>query len=853
MRQQAHVPQSFGLRDGITRAAFALAVLSSCAALQAGEADKRAILARLPERPLAPACAIQPVGAEGNYAGFDLIVAGKTLAPVRFSSGGLIVAANVEKQDGGALRFSGLKAAEGCGLELAGDDFVVVAPGRGAPYPEISFRITVKRFDAGKWNTAAGGPCPFHFLTFSLEGAEAIHHRGWLVATPALDPYALQIGRQGIVASKWSRDWTWAPPFGACPIPVAGLWAPQSRRYVAFDFTEARLKDHTEKFVASAYCWKQGKDRSFITLVYPFAQNYVGLRQPTGGETVASHFRVTYDLDLPHWEDPNQRYHERLWREHYDLLPGAPAQNDLSFLPGYARLNDFRHPAPPVFTYKVPKKDEWESNFFEEGTIIPQCPELWPLDFYYWKKDEAGINAVRQQMPYLLRMAKRFQANGEECCYWPKPLEGKSRPGLGDVTTLRNIHGWSVADALLCMYANEKDASLLPLVEGTLNWTKYNICTRNDISDVPDAMFTMGWRGVDFCLRYYYTFRDDPQRAERAQLAYRLALGLAYRYTTMWIPDTAEDDNIEGTFLIEPNSGQPWTGAACANECCMYMNAFAKLYAATGDPIILAYLRGMLERWSLLYQDVEADDLWDYSAPFAECFGIFDGCQIGGRNKRSTYGGNVEPFDLIQPVGDTRVRVVAGERGAAAFNKRGMHTDIADFRSSKNLAKGLSFRVVSSLKGDFDLILSTPQFMLAGKRLLLKRGDGVTELALGKDCVVPEQSPWDALLHGVRNGDVIALGEFDAALPVIDCRPVKSWALEPRDFGAEGFVVVPMARACNWAPKLDWEDSSSYAPYFPDYHYAFGVPYFLVPAYLNDGKSAVAEGSVTVNATAKAL
>ena len=829
----------------------ALAVLASCAAAVAAEGTT--MQARIPSRPLPPPCVIRAAGSAGNYTGFDLVVAGKSLAPARFSSNGLIAASTMQTLPNGALRFSGFRAAEASGLELSDGDFVQAAPGLASPYPEISFQLTVKKFDAAKWNAAAGGPCPFHFLTFSLDGAEAIHHRGWLVATPALDPYPLQAGRQGTftLASKWSRDWTWAPPFGACPIPVAGLWAPRSGRYAAFDFTDARLKDHTEKLVASAYCWKQGRDRNFITLVYPFARNYIGLRHPQGGEKIASHFRVTYDLDLHSWEDPNQRYHERLWLEYYDLLPGAPALNDLSFLPGYARLNDFPRPAPPRFTYTVPKKDQWESNFFEEGTVIPEYAELQPLDFFYWQKDQASINAVKEQMPYLLRMAKRFQAGGEECCYWPKPLEGKSRPALGDVTTLRNIHGWSIAGALLCIYTHEKDASQLPVIDGVLNWTKYNICTRNDISDVPDAMFTIGWGGMDFCLRYYYTFRDDAQRAERAQLAYRLALSLAYRYTTMWIPDTAEDDNIEGTFLIEPNSGQPWTGAACANECCMFMNAFARLYAATGDPIILAYLRGMLERWPLLYQDEDAENLWDYSAPFAECFGIFDECQIGGRNKRSTYGGNVEPFDLIQPVAFARVRVVAGEKGAAAFNKRGMHTDITEFRSSKNLAKGLSFKVVSSLQGDFDLILTTPQLRLGGRRLLLKRGDTPNELAPGKEFVVPDYSPCNALIHGVRNGDVIALDTYDTSLPVVDCRPVKSCSLEPRGFADEGFTVLPIARNCDWAPKLDWEDADSYAPYFPGCHYAFGVPYFLVPAYLNGGKTAMAGGSVEVDATAR--
>lgn len=821
------------------------------AALAAAGADllPGSTLARMPARPPPPACSLQPVGVAGHYLGFDLVVAGQVLAPVRFSSNQLIDAAKLEILPGGALRFTRLQGAAASGLELAADDFVLVAPGQTTPYPEVSFQLSVKRFNAEQWNAAAGGPCPFHFLTLYLEGAEAIHHRGWLVATPTLDPYPLQGGRQGIVASKWSRDWTWAPPFGACPIPVAGLWAPQTRRYVAWDFTNARFNDHTEAAVASAYCWKQGQDRNFVTLVYPFAQHYVVLRQPDGGETIASHGQLIYDLDLPSWEDPNQRYHERLWRTYYDLLPGAPAQNDLNFLPGYAKLQAFRRPAPLRFTYTVPKKDEWESMFFEEGTVVPGFPEIWPLDYYYWKHDQGQIADAKGQLQALLLRCQQFPVVGEPCCYWPKPLAGKSKPALGDVTTLRNVHGWAIAEALLCVYAHEKDASLLPAIDGALNWTKYNICTRNDISDVPEAMFTMGWPGVDFCLRYYQTFRDDPARAVRAQQAYRLALSLAYRYTTLWLPDTAVDDNVEGTFLVEPNSGQPWTGAACANECNMMINAFAKLYAATGDPIILAYLRGMLERWSLLYQAVDADDIWDYSAPFAECLGIYDGCQVGGRNKRSTYGGQVEPFDLVQPVGSAQVRVVAGEKGAAAFNKRGMHTDIADFRSSKHLAHGLSFRVTSSLPGAFDLILTTPQFLLAGKRILCKRGEVLTEAV----AEVPEQSPWDVIIHGVRHGDVIAVGALDLSLPLIDCRPIKSWGLEPRPFSAEGFRALSLAKACNWAPKLDWEDASSYAPYFPDYHYAFGVPYFLVPAYLNAGKAAVVDASVQVDAAARAL
>jgi len=125
---------------GLLRAAIVVAALIPFAAAEAAEpatrtreADRQAILARLPERPPPPPCSVQAAGAEGNYAGFDLGLGGKLLAPVRFSSNGLIVASKKETLEGGALRFGGLKAAEASGLELADDDFVLVTPGQGTP------------------------------------------------------------------------------------------------------------------------------------------------------------------------------------------------------------------------------------------------------------------------------------------------------------------------------------------------------------------------------------------------------------------------------------------------------------------------------------------------------------------------------------------------------------------------------------------------------------------------------------------------------------------------------------------------------------------------------------------------
>lgn len=46
--------------------------------------------------------------------------------------------------------------------------------------------------------------------------------------------------------------------FGAYPLPVVGLWKPSAKTYIAFEFLTARLTDHSERFIASGYCWDMG-------------------------------------------------------------------------------------------------------------------------------------------------------------------------------------------------------------------------------------------------------------------------------------------------------------------------------------------------------------------------------------------------------------------------------------------------------------------------------------------------------------------------------------------------------------------------------------------------------------------
>lgn len=783
-----------------------------------------------------------------GISGFDVYVQGKLLCPVRFGSQESIIAKTVKK-DGNILFFGDLSATVG-GFTLGKESFVKVEVKPNHPYPEISFNLKMDKFDRGGWESNFGN-VPFHFLTLQQENAEIVHHRGWIVATPILDPYPLKEGRQGIVCSKWSRDWMWAPPFGACPIPVVGLWTPKDKKYVAFDFTHSRLTEHSEKYIASSYCWQQGSDKNFVTLVYPFPKNYIdALRYPKGGEVIASHCELIYNLDMPYWKDPNTFYHEYIWSRYKDLLPSSPILNDLSYLPGDFQYRSFPIPGGVGLTYKVPAKDNWESMFFEEGTVIPigDVYSLFSMDYLYYANAKGQIENVKKQLEYLIGKAKKFTVNGEECVYWEKPLEGKGKAGFaGDMTTLRNIHGWTIAQTMLDIYKHEKAEQYLPYIEGALNWTKYNVCTRNDISDVPEAMFLIGAPGISFCLDYYFTFRDDSARKERAHFALELARALVYRYLAIFPSDTDEDDIIDGTFLIEPNSGQPWTGAACANECGLLPITMLEVYAATGDPILRHYILGMIERWSLLYQEVMAPSIKKYTGKFTECYGLFDECAIGGKGKRAAYGG-LYGFPLVTfPVGQSKARVYCGEKAAIVFNKEGMHTDVSEYRCSRGLTDGMSFKIDSKIQEPFDIVVSFPFFDLRDKEVFIKRAGNIKKLEKETDYRTQTRAFWCIYIVGVQNGDVVAIGKLNENLPVLNCSAIKPWNLKPRNFESEGFKIIDISKYCNEIVNFNWDDSLSYAPYLAGEHYARKVPYFLVPPILNQGKPCVSRGELALN------
>ena len=181
---------------------------------------------------------------------------------------------------------------------------------------------------------------------------------------------------------------------------------------------------------------------------------------------------------------------------------------------------------------------------------------------------------------------------------------------------------------------------------------------------MPSSPFAIGGTLCPaFLLDYYFTFRNDAQRATNATLALHLADVVTWRYLHPWAMDSDRFDGaLDSAFLAEPNSGRDWAGLGCANEVNWNIDALTQVYVHTGDPRMRYYLRGMLQRWPALYQPNYEDAISNYntSEALTEGLGLFDGSGPG-RGLRYPYGFSPS-LPLNEPVGASLMRVVAGTR-----------------------------------------------------------------------------------------------------------------------------------------------------------------------------------------------
>ena len=790
---------------------------------------------------------VAAVGEKGAYTGFRLAKGEDEIAVVRFGSLDNITARQA-RQEGQALAFTGLRAEPTPRLGKGSEVVVTLRP--DDPYPEVSFRLDVRGFDREAWE-GVHGEAPLHFLACALPGAEVFHQRGWPIATPVVDEYPLHqcegFGKQ--MVSFWSREWTNCPPLGAHPMPTVGLWKAAAKKYVAYDFHGARLTDNSERLVGTGYCFKHQDAGEFFCLVWPYPLRYRELRYPEEPAVIATKFTLLHSDAIAGDDDPNLFVTEFIWQRYADLLPAAPDLNDLSWVPGDLRPSSFPTPGPA----RLYHTDGEDARWMKPGSITANGVGYFsPVDHWFETNNEEALAQLQKDLMFLVPRAERFEVEGDQCVFWQKPVTGDGAEMFGPgVPTLRNVQGWGMGLALLDTYRNQPDKAkpLLPYVDGVLRWTKHILYTRNGYPDVPGAQFAWGATPVaTFCLRYHYTFRDDPERQELAALALKLARSMTYRYLAIWTSDSDKFDEIDSAFFMEPNAGHMWLGSACSNEVWVVCVALAEVYVATGDPVLGYYLRGMLEKWHELYRDTVAPSIVAYrSGDQTERYGLFDEC-AQGKGVRGDFGGLWGGFErLCWPMGDSVARVICGEQAALAFNRDGRHTNIARYRHYGDGA--CSFEVVAAGQaipggdGSFGLMVTFPFFDLRGHEVTLRRGG----LRLKPEVTTYAQAPDSISIAGVRHGDIVAVGRHDPDVAPKACRLQKPRRVaEERLLTQDGFRMVNLAYGVQTEARRDWSDVESYAGLEPGRKVIFGVPFEVPPAEPGTGLGAIRNEGVAI-------
>lgn len=791
-------------------------------------------LAAEPPRIANEVVSVQAVKDGADYAGFDVRKGGSVVARVRFGGGRILVAkqctADAEARE---LHFGRLAAKAGSGLALARRDEVTVSLAPHDPYPAIRFDLHIEKFDAGAWDKTIGKE-PFQFLSLHMRTAQAWHHRGWLNATPLVDPFPLlidpHVGSPEISAYHYNRTWSYTPPLGAHPIPVIGLWDPSRGRYAAFEFQIERMRTNSERDIATGYHWvgktpytpnaplrgPQEAADQYVALVYPHGgAGYQQLALPGAGDHIASACRLIWSDALPAAGDPNRFFYTYL-QPRVRSLPRVPEVVDLSWLPGHMRLSDFGGPASGSLIGGV------EGNFQVAGSKL--------IGGWGWHNegptaaakragDAEALARLDEEARNLLAYAKRFRVDGDECVYWEKPLTGQWTPEWGgpEATSLHNANGFAAGRLFLGLYRDAGKTEYLPIVDGVYNWAKHVAWTRNEFADVPSSPFAIGGTlSASFCLDYYMTFRNSPDEARRAEArkALDLARSFTYRYLVMWISDNNRFDNLDSTFLWEPNSGRDWTGAACSNEVFWNLDTLAQTAVHTGDPILMWALQGSLSRWHLLYQDRYKESLADYGpSDMTEGYGLYKD-NVYGVGKRAQYGFGT-PLYMLEPVGGTQVRVLAGERAAMAFDKNGAHTRIKDYRYTD--PGNLEFTVVTTLP-TVHLSLTVPYVDMTDRKVVVVRGAEriEPEVRRTKDVL------WSLIIQGLRDGDKVVVGEPNEASPPLPTEPPYLSDVAPATLAGDARVVSFRGDV---EPSRDWADVNSWAGAPEGRIWAYGVPF----------------------------
>jgi hypothetical protein len=771
---------------------------------------------------------VRPVG----HIGVDVFAGDRLVAPLRLSTNGALSAGRVGRK-GQLVRLAALTCRDPQAVKLSADSFVEVE-GQFGSGAKIRFHLGIEAFDAARWQALFPAPAPFHFLSCEMPTAQVWHQRGWLNATPNADPFPLlgDIHAEAPeISCKWNRNWSYVCPMGGSPIPMIGAWDPKARLYVGYDFQEARAGDQSDRYVSGAYCWQLGDAKGFFTLAWPYGGHEYGEQTwPQADDVIDSHCALVVDTDLGPTDDPNERFQQRLFRDYAAALPEVPASNDVGWVGGKVHLRDF----PANNAYSI-FGDGGEAAFYEPGTLLVNGwgghLEL-PVEGLVPRVPPATVEAVRRRLDQLLaEHTDRWEVDGDKCVFWRKPLTGSWRPAWGGapVTTLHNAEGFEIGRMFLGFWRLDKAAgkandAYLEAIDGVFHWAEHLVWTRNEFADVPSSPFAIGGTlSASFLLDYWLTFRDDPARRADAALALKLADNITWRYLAVWAMDSDRfDAGLDSSFLAEPNSGRDWAGLACSNEVYWNLDTMCQVYVHTGDARLRYYLRGMLARWPQLYRPVAEESIADCDhQTTTEGLGLFDGSGPG-RGERYGFGWQNE-LNQCEPVGDSKVRVVAGTAACIEFNRGGPAVRVDSYDTDGHGA--CSFRLAGGPDGDFDVSFSYPSVDVSKLAVVVNRNGA--DLDWAEHARRPKQAPSSLYLSALRRGDRVSIGTLPPDRIGLD--PTKLDAAVLHDpFAAGGAANQGEFRLA--APTgnplvADWTDTQSFAGLDIGVRWTCGVPY----------------------------
>ncbi len=807
------------------------------------------------------AISINVVTAEKKRAiGFNVYTGRKLEAAVRFTSRGLISCRNprVKRSNQGiTISFARLSASPNAGFELKNSRLDISA--RRGHYPKVDFWLHVLNFDKVTWQNRVGKQ-PFHFLKIEMPNAQVWQQGGWLNATPLADMFPLlldvHIGTPEISGYHYNREWSNTTPISALPIPVIGLWNPSTGHYAAWDFMENRLTSNSERNIAVGYCnrlilpesqtevlpqsetlppitptdWKtqststqvdQHNSSRFIAMVFPYGGiGYQHCVYPGINFTLQASARLVFTSSLPSTTDPNSFLWSTYWHDPtiHDRLPRAPRAADLGFVGNSSHLATI--PNAPVGSILggigvfgvrgTTAIGGWGRQ--DEGAVAVAVAN----------KDTAALVAMRKEANDLAASAVHFKSGGLNCVYWKQPLTGQwvTKWGGKPAGTLHNSAGFTAARLLLDLAYYDHDTQYLPVVDGVMNWAKGIVWTRGEFPDVPSSPFAIGGTtAVSFLLDYYSLYHNDGQRRDNALQALKLARSFAYRYMVMWAGDGSRTDRLDSAFLWEPNSGRDWTGAACSNEVIWDLDMVAETAVYTGDPVLRWALNGTLSRWHRLYQNVYRPNIEDYSsADFAEGYGLAPGNIYGYPGGRAAYGFG-GPLKLLDPVGSSIARVIAGPRAALVFD-RNVHTVILSaYRWTS--AGQFAFKL-QGIPGTADVTVTAPFANIGNEPVALENGVYRKAPLVTRNC----DSQWTIVIRGVKTNEWVVVGSPNIAESTPEPFAVSLTEHTSPTPPEACAPFVPLVLTHDTRLKTEWQNSS-FAGLTAGLRWIWSVPFII--------------------------